>query len=166
MTLRLGVDSQTQQPVIMGTPTRAGEIVAPERLFLRSLAQFFLSRAKRKPLCGHVVFIDRLAMPDYDKDAVLSPPIESERLGRIQPLFYPTNADPNRIQRLAIYLLEVLTRNHYAEVIGYPDPLHKADWGAKTIGRKVREMLESSEIPFRSQPLTRTLRDLREERHR
>lgn len=160
MTLKLGLDERGQ-PEIMGTHTRAGEIVSPERLFLRSLAQFYLVRKKREPLCGHVVFIDRLAIPEYDKAHVMQSPISTPRIGTVMPILYKDKTVQNRVQVLMMYLLDVLTRNHFAEVIGYPDPLHKADWGAKTIGRKVREMLESSTVPFLSEPLTRTLRDLR-----
>lgn len=162
MTLKLGLDEHGQ-PQIMGTTTRAGEIVSPERLFLRSLAQFFLVRKKREPLCGHVVFIDRLAMPRFDAQNLLEPPIHTPRVGKVQPLLYKDKDSPNLVQQLMMYLLDVLTRNHFAEVIGYPDPLHKADWGAKTIGRKAREMLESSVVPFFNEPLTRTLRDLRDD---
>ncbi|MCS7272600.1 MAG: hypothetical protein NZ550_00435 [Fimbriimonadales bacterium] len=161
MTLKLGLD-ENGRPQIMGTRARAGEIVSPERLFLRSLAQFFLSRGKRTPLCGHVVFVDRLALPRFDKQHILNGlVISTPNIGEVRPIVYKDNRTDNCVQRLMMYLLDVLTRNHFAEVIGYPDPLHKADWGAKTIGRKVREMLESSTIPFFNEPLTRTLRNLR-----
>jgi hypothetical protein len=61
-----------------------------------------------------------------------------------------------------MYLLSELTRNHYAEVIGYPDPLHKADWGAKTVGRRLAQMLQSADYMMRSNPLSRTLRSVRD----
>lgn len=162
MTLKLGLDEHGQ-PQIMGTPTRSGEIVSPERLFLRSLAQFYLSRKKREALCGHVVFVDRLALPQFDAPHILNTPIYTPRIGEVRPIVYRDRETDNLVQQLMMYLLDVLTRNHFAEVIGYPDPLHKADWGAKTIGRKVREMLESSTVPFFNEPLTRTLRDLRDD---
>ena len=65
-----------------------------------------------------------------------------------------------------MYLLSVLTRNHYAEAIGYPDPLHKADWGAKTIGRSVGDTIRSSTQLLAGRPLTRTFRDIRDSRKR
>ncbi|GBC96170.1 hypothetical protein HRbin16_01971 [bacterium HR16] len=166
-TLRLGIDEFTQEPTIIGTPSRIGEIVSPERLFLRSLAQFFLSRDKRTPISGHVIFLDRLAMPKWDKHAMEHEfVIHNERVGTIKPLLYPDADAENPVQQVMMYLLDVLTRNHFPEVIGYPDPLHKADWGAKTVGKRAREMILSSEIPFHTNPIARTLRRLREEGER
>jgi len=148
-----------------GGPVIAGVkqfIVAPERLFARSLAQFFLKRDKPSPLAGHVVFLDRLVFPNWDTDALNLGAIETPQLGRIQPLCYPTNDDVNIGQMLNMYLLNVLTRNHFPEVIGYPDPLHKADWGAKSVGERAGKMIASSVYSFRAQPLSRTFRDVRD----
>jgi hypothetical protein len=137
-------------------------IVAPERLFARSLAQFFLKRDKASPLMGHVVFIDRLVYPEWDSDALNRVTIEAPALGRIQPLCYPTRDELNVGQLLNMYLLNILTRNHFPEVIGYPDPLHKADWGAKSVGKRIAQIVASSTYSFRSQPLHRTFRDIRD----
>ena len=67
---------------------------------------------------------------------------------------------------IMMYLLGSVTRNHFPEVIGYPDPLHKADWGAKSIGRRVQGLIKSSEIPFRANPIVRTVRATRDARGR
>lgn len=147
------------QPVIAGVKQF---IVAPERLFARSLAQFFLKRDKPSPLAGHVVFIDRLVFPNWDMEALTRITIETPHLGRIQPLCYPTRDVINIGQMLNMYLLNVLTRNHFPEVIGYPDPLHKADWGAKSVGERAGKMIASSVYSFRAQPLSRTFRDIRD----
>lgn len=158
MTLHAEVDER-------GAPRIAGVkqfIVAPERLFARSLAQFFLKRDKATPLMGHVVFIDRLIYPGWDGDALKRVTIETSQLGRIQPLCYPTRDELNVGQILNMYLLNTLTRNHFPEVIGYPDPLHKADWGAKSVGKRISEIVASSTFSFRSQPLHRTFRDIRD----
>jgi hypothetical protein len=148
-----------------GRPIIAGikqYIVAPERLFARSLAQFFLKRDKLSPLAGHVVFIDRLVFPDWDADALERVIVETPALGRLQPLCYPSGDEMNIGQMLNMYLLNVLTRNHFPEVIGYPDPLHKADWGAKSVGERAAKMIASSVYAFRAQPLSRTFRDIRD----
>ena len=148
-----------------GNPRIAGVkqfIVAPERLFARSLAQFFLKRDKATPLMGHVVFIDRLVYPGWDDDALNRVTIETPQLGHIQPLCYPTRDELNVGQMLNMYLLDTLTRNHFPEVIGYPDPLHKADWGAKSVGKRISAIVASSTFSFRSQPLHRTFRDIRD----
>jgi len=115
---------------------------------------------------GHVVFLDRLAFPKWDKDAFGEVTIESPSLGAIQPIVYKDRDVNNIGQMIMMYLLNTLTRNHFPEVIGYPDPLHKADWGAKSMGRRVKGMIDSSEIPFRSKPIAKTLRRIRDERGR
>ncbi|MCB0190858.1 MAG: hypothetical protein KDJ65_02840 [Anaerolineae bacterium] len=158
MTLH-GEENPNGQPIIAGVKQF---IVAPERLFARSLAQFFLKREKPTPLAGHVVFIDRLVFPEWDTDALNRITIETPQLGHMQPLCYPTRDDMNIGQMLNMYLLDVLTRNHFPEVIGYPDPLHKADWGAKSVGERASKMIASSVHSFRAQPLSRTFRDIRD----
>jgi hypothetical protein len=73
---------------------------------------------------------------------------------------------PNTGQAVMMYLLNTVTRNHFPEVIGYPDPLHKADWGAKSVGQRVKGIIQSSEIPFRSNPIAKTLRSIRDAQKR
>lgn len=152
-------ETPDSRPVIAGVKQF---IVAPERLFARSLAQFFLKRDKPSPLAGHVIFIDRLVFPDWDTDALNRIAIETPQLGRIQPLCYSGHDDVNIGQMTNMYLLNVLTRNHFPEVIGYPDPLHKADWGAKSVGERAGKMIASSVYSFRAQPLSRAFRDIRD----
>lgn len=146
-------------------------IVAHMGLFARSLAQFFLARRKPTPLMGHVVFVDRLLNPDLDANVPkldLTSKTLAERglarhdLGEIWPLGYSSGDQENTGQDLSMYLLSCLTRNHYPEVIGYPDPLHKADWGAKTLGDQLRRTIRSSEVAFRARPMSRTFRDIRD----
>jgi len=139
-----------------------GDVVSPERLFARSLVQFFNSRKKATPLMGHVVFLDRLMDPKLDSNLPKGPVIETPALGRIAPAFFGANDDVNNGQDIAIWLLNVLTRNLFPEVIGYPDPLHKADWGAKTVKHRVDGLIKSSVIPFRSRPLSRLFRTTRD----
>lgn len=139
-----------------------GDILAPERLTARSLAQFYLNRKPSGPLMSHVIFVERLLYPRWDKDAILSDRIDTSLLGKVVP-YFRANADQTNIgQTLVMYLLSELTRNHFAEVVGYPDPLHKADWGAKTVGRKLAQMLKSVDYMMRSNPLSRTLRNIRD----
>ncbi len=137
-----------------------GGIARPECLFLRSIAQFYTRRSAESPLTGHAIFIDRLAFPEWDG--------ESERIeisdastGEMRPFFYQSNKTTNRGQLVTYFLLDTLTKNHFSEMIGYPDPLHKADQGAKSMRDSVRKLLDSSEIKFRSRPLINTLREIR-----
>jgi len=142
-----------------------GNIVAPpERLFARSLAQFYLNRAKKSLLYGHVIFIDRLLIPMIDKNiekAVIDQ--NKEVLGVVEPISFLNKDKRNGVQDLMMYILDVLTRNLYPEVIGYPDPLHKADWGAKSLYKKIKPIIDSSDISLRSNPAHKTFRQLRDE---
>jgi len=146
-------------------------IVAHTGLFSRSLAQFFLSRRKATPLMGHVVFVDRLLSEQLDRGApridlrtatLEAMGLQRHRLGDVRPVGYTAANQENAGQDMAMYLLSCLTRNHYPEVIGYPDPLHKADWGAKTLGDQLRATIRSSEAAFRARPLSKTLRSVRD----
>jgi len=65
-------------------------------------------------------------------------------------------------QEINVFLLDILCRNLFPEVIGYPDPLHKADWGAKSMRRRVDRLIKSSEISFRDKPLSRLFRTTRD----
>lgn len=146
-------------------------IVAHTNLFARSLSQFFISRKKATTLMGHVIFIDRLLSIQWDRnfnkidlseETLRNKEIISPSLGNLQSLLYTSNSELNIGQDIIMYLLSSLTRNHFPEVIGYPEPLHKADWGAKTLGDQLRGMIRSSEIVFASKPLSKTLRNIRD----
>ncbi len=165
MMLHLGMVDGRER--LMGTITgAAGEIVAPERLFLRSLAQFYLNRSKKTPLMGHAVFVDRLAYPAWDNATRRQITDARSSLGIMQPFVYPDREADNVGQAITMYLLSTLTRNHFPEVIGYPDPLHKADLGAKSVGQRVKGIVQSSEISFRSNPIAKTLRAIRDAQRR
>jgi hypothetical protein len=143
-----------------------GRIVNQERLFARSLGQFFLKREKTSPLMGHVVFLERLLSPEWDwpgkEQGPDEIPIESDELGRLSVFAWRDRDHVNPGQWVMMYLLSVLTRNHFAEAVGYPDPLHKADWGAKSIGRSVGDTIKSSTRLIAAKPLSRTFRSIRD----
>jgi hypothetical protein len=139
-----------------------GDVLTTERLFARSLAQFFLLRAKPSPLMGHVIFIDRLIVPGFDNEKWEEIPIENAYVGKVRPFVFEDNEKENLGQDASMFLLHTLTRNLFPEVIGYPDPLHKADWGAKSLQDKVANMIKSSNVAILSRPLHRRLRDLRD----
>lgn len=163
MTLHRERNAQTGMTQVGGV---MGRIVNQERLFMKSLGQFFVSREKVRPLMGHVVFIERLVQPFFDAvgDTSLpeSLPIKTEQLGRIEPFAWRDSDHRNRGQTVMMYLLSVLTKSHFAEAIGYPDPLHKADWGAKSMGRWVGKTIDSSTRVLSSNPLSETFRTTRE----
>jgi len=159
MTLFLYRNAQDEAPFISGVKS---SIVSNEKLFARSLAQFFLSRKRATPLMGHVVFLDRLLYPEWDAKNLSELVVETNELGKVSLFFCKDASVPNIGQDIAMYFLSTLTRNHFPEVIGYPDPLHKADCGAKSVGQKVRKLIVSSEISFRANPLSKTFRTIRD----
>ena len=156
MTLR--IENQDGKERFGGT---FGGITRPECLFLRSIAQFYTRRNTESPLTGHAIFVDRLAFAQWD-GAAQRIQISDDTVGDMNPLFYPSKNVLNTGQLVTYFLLNTLTKNHFAEVIGYPDPLHKADQGAKSMRDNVKKLLESSEIKFRSRPLINTLREIRQ----
>lgn len=157
MTLAMRISDNQPKPVLSGVQ---GNVVNTERLYLRSLAQFFLSREKATPLMGHVIFVDRLSFPSLDANTTQIK-FEGSEIGVVEPIIYPNSLDKNDGQELMMYLLEILTRNLYPDVIGYPDPLHKADWGAKSVEKKVKYMISSSDTSMKRKPLVKTLREIR-----
>lgn len=142
-----------------------GDIVTPPTgLFNRSLGQFYLDLSKRTPNFGHVIFIDRLRNPSFetkpeDRDDTT---IQNDVIGEVKPVIYKNREIANKPQDVNMYLLDILTRNLYPNVIGYPDPLHKADWGAKSLNKRVKPMIENSDVSLKANPTRRKLRDLRE----
>lgn len=163
MTLHLGLPENSDEPKIMGVK---GDVVNQERLFSRSLGQFFLHRKAKEsiPLMGHVIFIDRLLDSYFDKDLCKNEAakILDSELGIIQPFLHYDNQIDNMGQRISMYFLDTLTRNLFPEAIGYPDPLHKADWGAKTVGRRLAKIISESGIVFRSNPIAKAFRAIRD----
>ena len=168
MTLHAGLSEGETTPKPMGVK---GDVVNQERLFARSLAQFFLRRTpgKSSPLMGHVIFVDRLLQPSWDKNLCIEMFVFDSTprgLGGITPFLHRDRDSENRGQRVAMFLLNTLTRNLFPEAIGYPDPLHKADQGAKTVGRRVAKVIADSEISFRANPITKAFRAIRDARKR
>ncbi len=157
MTLHVQKNPITMTPEIVGVQ---GNIINRERLFFRSLAQFFLKRSDQKMNMGHVIFIDRLILPHLEKK-LQHLTITTKEIGTVNPFFFNDNTTANEAQEVMMYILKILTKNLFPEVIGYPDPLHKADWGAKSMNRKVSNMIKSSGKFLKTKPLAKTLRQER-----
>lgn len=132
------------------------EYTRPSRIFLRSLAQFLVT----KRASSHVLFLDRLAYEKWDdldsKDFDLQS--YGSTLGNIKSFFFN---EPSRMHELSIFLLTILIKNHFPEALGYPDPLHKADLAATSFRKQVSRILKSSSIIDRANPLTQTFRSIR-----
>lgn len=159
MTLRMKKDWGSTQSTLQGV---RGDVLVPPNLIMRSIVQFHLVRAPpMEPSMGHAIFVDRLVDPAHLPPSRLPVVAGDPGLGTVEPFFHEKGSVENREQELTMYLLSVLTRNVFPEVVGYPDPLHLADRGAKSVLRMVEPMLRSSEQLGRANPLHKTLRQLR-----
>jgi len=161
MTLRMKKEWGSEIPTLQGV---RGDVLVQPNVVMRSLVQFHLVREPpMEPSMGHVIFLDRLVHPGYSPEKIkVVDGDENKNLGTVEPFFYASSEIQNREQELAMYLLSVLTRNVFPEVIGYPDPLHHADRGAKSVLKMVEPMLRSSERLNRANPIYRTLRQTRD----
>jgi len=159
MTLRMRREVGAPKAEMQGV---RGNVLLQPNLIMRSLVQFFLDRGDpMEPTMGHVIFVDRLVHPSAQPPAKWDVAKGHKELGTISPFVHPHAKVPSREQELTLYLLSVLTKNVFAEVIGYPDPLHHADRGAKSVLRMIEPMLRSSELLNRADPIHRTVRQTR-----
>jgi hypothetical protein len=158
MTLRLRKEIGAHKPTIQGV---RGSVLVNPNVIMKCLVQFHLQReGDMEPSMGHAIFVDRLVDPFIQpcKAEIMR---GDKELGTVEPFVFIDSGVPNPEQERILYLLSVLTRNVFPEVIGYPDPLHHADRGAKSVLKMVEPMLFSSEQLGRSNPMHRTLRQLR-----
>ncbi len=175
MTLRALLDADTRRPRIQGV---RGDVLAPsDGLIMRSLVQLFLLHRPNKdtPLMGHVLFMDRLAYPYFDSPHRYRDYIETWRTtdediikggSKIKPMIFLSNQELNIAQEISAILTEFLTKNFFPEAIGQPDPLHRADQGAKALGKQIRSLILASTIYFNKNPLALSFRDMRDRRAR
>lgn len=122
-------------------------IPTSERIFARSLALLFSTRQKEKTIFNHMLFVDRVLIPQFDKEKLNNFPIDAyanEIKLTVNPFVDYDNSQPNTIQDFVNYFLYSITTNKFPDVIGYPEPLHKADLGAKTFNKMVQPMIRSS----------------------
>lgn len=160
MTLRMLKEFGTKEAKLQGV---RGNVLVQPNIIMKSLAQFhFVRNPPAEPIMSHVIFVDRLIHPGAQPPHRIKV-IEGDReLGTLEPFVQLNSSDTDHEEELLMYLLSVLTRNVFPEVIGYPDPLHHADRGAKSVLRMVEPMLRSSEWLDRSNPIHRTVRQVRE----
>lgn len=160
MTLRALLD-ENGRPVIQGV--RRDILVPSDGLILRSLIQIFLRRRPEKssPLMGHALFLDRVADPYFDAGRRLEGPIRTLD-SYVRPIFFRDASSDNQGQDIGVLVADLLTRNCFPEAIGQPDPLHRADLGAKALGRRINELVKGSIDRLRGNPLAWTFRQNRD----
>ena len=160
MTLRMRKEFGSDEVTLQGV---RGNVLVQPNIIMKSLVQFQLVRnPPGEEIMSHVIFVDRLIHPEAQPPHRVTV-IEGDRdLGTLEPFVQLNSSDTDHEQELQMYLLSVLTRNVFPEVIGYPDPLHHADRGAKSVLKMVEPMLRSSEWLNRANPIHRTVRQVRE----
>lgn len=161
MTLRMRKEFNAKEPRMQGV---RGNVLVQPNIIMKTLAQFHFQRnPPAEPLMSHVIFVDRLVNPSTPPKTELV--VEGDKdLGTLEPFVQLSATDTDHEEELLMYLLSVLTRNVFPEVIGYPEPLHHADRGAKSVLKMVEPMLRSSEWLDRANPIHRTVRQVREGR--
>jgi hypothetical protein len=158
MTLRVTLDEHGQ-PVVSGV---RGDVLLPsDGLFQRSLVQMFLRQRSDKDsaLMGHVLFLDRLSDPHVDAGRRGQQIRTRDSL--VTPIYSSSGDAENLGQNVAMLVAYLLTRNCFPEAIGQPDPLHRADQGAKALGGRINELIQQSVARLRSNPLAWSFRDTR-----
>ncbi len=148
----------TLETMVRGVPSS-------ERIFARSLALFFSLRRKGKTTYNHLLFVDRALIPSLDREKISKKTITgntSERVTELLPFLDLKGEQKNEAQDFVVFILKTLTRNRFADVIGYPEPLHRADLGAKTFNRMVQPLIRSStNMIKRSKPWLSSVRQKR-----
>jgi hypothetical protein len=154
--LYLTTKTETQQVYIRGVPTS-------ERIFARHLSLLFSTRQKGKTIFNHTLFVDRALIPKFDLAKITGQPIPAqanEVKVDVKPFVDLNNSEQNIVQDFVMLFLHGITFNKFPDVIGYPEPLHKADLGAKTFNRMVQPMIRSSTLTHNrsSKPWSKSIR--------
>ena len=154
--LYLTTKTETQEIYIRGVPTS-------ERIFARHLSLLFSTRQKGKAIYNHMLFVDRALLPQFDSPKIknYSIPAQANEIKLdVDPFVDLNNSEQNIVQDFVTLFLYNITFNKFPDVIGYPEPLHKADLGAKTFNRMVQPMIRSSTMMYSqsSKPWSKSVR--------
>ncbi len=154
--LYLSTKTETQEAYIRTVPTS-------ERIFARHLSLLFSTRQKGKVIFNHMLFVDRALLPKFDLGKINNysiPANANEVKVTVDPFVDLNSSEPNAVQDFVTLFLHNITSNRFPDVIGYPEPLHKADLGAKTFNRMVQPMIRSSTMMYgrSSKPWSKSIR--------
>ncbi len=122
-------------------------IPTTERMFARHLTMLYLVRQKGKTIFNHGLFVDRVLLPEFDSEKTGKHPIcaqAAEATLDVRPFVDVDNTVANPVLDFVTLFLYSTASNRFPDVMGYPEPLHKADLGAKTFARMVQPMIQSS----------------------
>jgi len=158
--LYLSTKTETQETYIKSVPTS-------ERIFARHMSLLFSARQKGKTIFNHLLFVDRALIPKFDLAKInryMIPAQANEVKTSVNPFVDLNNSEQNIAQEFVTLFLYNVTSNKFSDIIGYPEPLHKAHLGAKTFNRMVQPMIRSSTKIYErsSKPWSKSIREQRE----
>jgi len=128
--------------------------IIPERIFVKTYLQ--LDVADRDPMLrSNVLFVDRLAYPEFDRDRTLSFKHEYVATETVEPIFYRDKSDPNEMQNLVMVLLKAMSARSIPEVFGHNKPMFIADKIAKEQRLRIKGVIEATGLWLANNPKLR-----------
>jgi len=128
--------------------------IIPERLFVKTYLQ--LDVADRDPMLrSNVLFVDRLAYPEFDRDRTVSFKHEYVALEPVEPILYENRSVPNSMQSLLMVLLKAMSAKSIPEVFGHNKPMFIADKIAKEQRLRIKGVVEATGLWLANNPKLR-----------
>ena len=128
--------------------------IIPERLFVKTYLQ--LDVADRDPMLrSNVLFVDRLAYPEFDRERIVSFKHEYTAVEPVEPIFYRDNSVRNEAQNLMLVVLKAMSARSIPEVFGHNKPLFIADKIAKEQRLRIKGVVEATGLWLANNPKLR-----------
>jgi len=128
--------------------------IIPERLFVKTYLQ--LDLADRDPMLrSNVLFVDRLAYGQFDRDKTLSFNHDYVAVEPVEPIFYRDKSIPNEMQNLVMVLLKAMSARSIPEVFGHNKPMFIADKIAKEQRLRIKGVVEATGLWLANNPKLR-----------
>lgn len=128
--------------------------IIPERLFVKTYLQ--LDVADRDPMLrSNVLFIDRLAYGEFDRNKTLSFKHEYVAVEPVEPIFYRDKSVPNEVQNMVMVLLKAMSARSIPEVFGHNKPMFIADKIAKEQRLRIKGVVEATGLWLGNNPKLR-----------
>lgn len=128
--------------------------IIPERLFVKTYLQ--LDVADRDPMLrSNVLFIDRLAYPEFDRERTLSFKHDYVAVEPVEPIFYRDTTVKNELQNLVMVILKAMSARSIPEVFGHNKPMFIADKIAKEQRLRIKGVVEATGLWLANNPRLR-----------
>ena len=128
--------------------------IIPERLFVKTYLQ--LDLADRDPMLrSNVLFVDRLAYGQFDRDKTLSFNHDYVAVEPVEPIFYRDKSIPNEMQNLVMVLLKAMSARSIPEVFGHNKPMFIADKIDKEQRLRIKGVVEATGLWLANNPKLR-----------